>query len=98
MNRSSIIALVIGAMLFGCGAGMVAHEVWESEADAQMAWTGQKWEYHCSSFFNHPAHLTEPEGEATLNNLGAQGWELVQVNAGLGDMTVQMACFKRPLP
>ena len=24
MNRSSIIALTIGAMLFGCGAGMVA--------------------------------------------------------------------------
>jgi hypothetical protein len=42
MNRPSWIALVIGALLIGCGAGMVAHEVMESEA---VAYEGQKWEY-----------------------------------------------------
>ena len=42
MNRPSIIATVVGAMLFGCGAGMVVSEVWESEA---FAFEGQRWEY-----------------------------------------------------
>jgi hypothetical protein len=98
MNRASVIALVLAGILFGCGAGMVAHEVMESEAVAQGPWTGQRWEYHCSAIWNHPKHLTEPEGKATLNGIGAQGWELVQLGVGIGEGVAGIACFKRQLP
>ena len=86
MNRASIIALVIGAMLFGCGAGMVASEVLESEADAQGYYAGQKWEY---------TYLMKGYSEDKLivaaNELGQQGWDLVAyANAQF--------YFKRPLP
>lgn len=86
MNRSSIVALVIGAMLFGCGAGMVASEVLESEADAQVAWTGQQWEYVDAKVLAGSPKYTEK-----VNELGRQGWELIAWDSG-------WAWFKRPLP
>lgn len=102
MNRSSIVALVIAALLFGCGAGMVAHEVMESDAVAQTAWTGQKWEYTCEALWNNPLHLTEPEGIEKLRVKGEAGWELVQAgigwSGGQNHSTSGIACFKRPLP
>ena len=85
MNRASVIALVIGAMLFGCGAGMVASEVLESEADAQVAWTGQTWEYTFDSW------MTTKKTKDGINELGREGWEMVNA-----DGTV--VWFKRPLP
>jgi hypothetical protein len=91
MNRSSIIALVIGALLFGCGAGMVASEVLESEADAQVAWIGQQWEYKCFQRDVSVYHLTTDEGIGWLDERGSNGWELVA-------LPEDHACFKRPLP
>ena len=83
MNRSSIIALVIGAMLFGCGAGMVAHEVWESEA---LADEGQAWEYTVAYVnYANPNKVIEK-----CDVYGAEGWELVTVDKGL-------AFFRSPL-
>jgi hypothetical protein len=82
MNRTSIIALVLGAMLFGCGAGMLAHEAIESKAEAQNVWTGQKWDYFCEIY----AGRAHPQ----LKELGLQGWELAAMNNG-------MYCLKRPL-
>jgi len=96
MSKSSIIALVVGALLFGCGAGIVAHELVESSAEAQAAWTGQKWEYGCFEYGNHPLHLTEAEGMEKLNKKGAQGWELVAFPGE--EWKYAIACFKRPLP
>ncbi len=95
MNRTGWIALVVGALLFGCGAGMVAHEVMVPRAAA--AWEGEKWEYHCVKLWKLPAHLTEPEGDAKLDALGAEGWELVQLGIGYGEGTSETACFKRRL-
>ena len=63
MNRSSIVALVIGAMLFGCGVGMVAHEV--MEPGVAEAYEGQKWEYHCETIF-----IYKEKGKIRLNDLG----------------------------
>jgi hypothetical protein len=66
MNRASWMTMVFGALLLGCGAGMVAHEVIESQvvhqAEAQSKWTGQRWEYRCDALDKNPMHLTEPEG------------------------------------
>lgn len=98
MNRASVIALVLAGILFGCGAGMVAHEVMKSEAVAQGPWTGQRWEYNCTNLWNNPLHLTEPEGKAKLQSYGSEGWELVQAGIGFGEMTTGIACFKRQLP
>jgi len=75
MNRSSIIALVIGAMLFGCGAGMVAHEVLESEAGA---YNGQQWEYKLHTQSMNVKKKDMP----VLNELGRQGWELIDYDDG----------------
>jgi len=83
MNRASIIALVIGAMLFGCGAGMVAHEVWESDA---IAYEGQAWEYTVV-YVGYPGSQKIIE---TCDTYGAEGWELVTVEKG-------QAYFKAPL-
>ncbi len=84
MSRSSIIALVIGAMLFGCGAGMVAHEVMESEA---VAHEGQTWEYHLHTQSMNVKKKDMP----VLDQLGREGWELVDYEDG-------GFFFKRPLP
>mgnify|MGYP001578243172 CR=1 FL=1 len=97
MSKSSIIALVVGALLFGCGAGIVAKELVESRAEAQASWTGQKWEYMCFKYGNNPWHLTEPEGMEKLNKKGAEGWELVAF-PGEGEGVYASACFKRPVP
>lgn len=83
MNRISIIALVFGALLFGCGVGMVAHDMVESQAVAQTVWTGQKWDYMCDNY----AGNAYPQ----LKEMGKSGWELV-------DMEHDYYCFKRPLP
>ena len=93
MNRTSIVALVIGAMLFGCGVGMVAHEAMEPEE--AVAWEGQKWEYKCAEFGKWGTDIGKEKGVMSLNTNGAQGWELVQV--GGTDATANIACFKRPL-
>jgi hypothetical protein len=74
MSRSSIVALVIGAILFGCGAGMVAHEVLESEAEA---YDGQLWEYKL-----HTRSMNVKKDMPVLNALGEQGWELVDYEEG----------------
>ena len=84
MNRASIIALVIGALLFGCGAGMVAHEVLESEADAQVAWTGQQWEY-TTLIQDYPLEFLHD-----CKALGAHGWEAA---AAVNNTVI----FKRPM-
>jgi hypothetical protein len=89
MNRASIIALVIGALLFGCGAGMVASEVLESEADAQGYYAGQKWEYSC---FDASGEIAQEKNLEIMNAKGALGWELA-VAGDMGNL-----CFKRPLP
>ena len=94
MNRASIIALAIGAMLFGCGVGMVAHEVMEPEE--AVAYEGQKWKYKCEKLWNDPRHLTEPEGQEKLEARGSEGWELVQAGIGFGESNMGIACFKRP--
>ncbi len=82
MNRSSIIALVIGALLFGCGAGMVASEVLESEA---VAWEGQGWEYFIER------EIVTGGTQDQFDEYGEQGWELVTHDSNL-------FIFKRPLP
>jgi hypothetical protein len=87
MNRASIIALAIGAMLFGCGAGMVAHEVMESEAVAQTPWTGQLWEYAVES----TSYMDQANLDTICDSKGAAGWELASVNE-------YWLFFKRPLP
>jgi len=97
MNRASVIALVSAGILFGCAAGMVAHEAIEARATAQVPWAGQKWEYMCFKYGNNPWHLNTAEGIAKLNAKGAEGWELVEF-PGEGEMIYASACFKRPLP
>lgn len=66
MNRASLIALVLAGILFGCAAGMAAHEVIESEA---VAYEGQKWEYIGKGW----AGMTDEKATA----LGEAGWEMV---------------------
>lgn len=97
MSKSSIIALVVGALLFGCGAGIVAKELVESRAEAQAEGTVQKWEYMCFKYGNVPLHLNEPGGMEKLNKKGAEGWELVAFPADGKDVWAS-ACFKRPVP
>ena len=81
MNRASIIALVIGAMLFGCGAGMVASQVLESEAHA---YEGQKWEY-TTLIQDYPLDFLND-----CKTLGAHGWEAA---AAVNNTVI----FKRPM-
>ncbi len=95
MNRASIVALVIGAMLFGCGVGMVAHEVMEPEAVAQEAWTGQQWEYDCSTFIWFTQKQAD-EAVAEMDKRGSQGWEALSVTNS-GETNYYLACYKRPL-
>jgi hypothetical protein len=100
MNRTSIISLVIGAMLFGCGAGMVAHEVMESEdsiphAYAQTGWAGQTYTYYCE----HMSVGEIVDDSARFDEIGTDGWELVAVSPqkSKNGQFDQIACFKRPL-
>lgn len=92
MNRTSIVALVIGAMLFGCGVGMVAHEAMEPEE--AIAYEGQKWEYHRVkkpvAFSDKQTHEAIVEW---LDGLGEDGWEPVLKEAG----NAHYYWFKRPL-
>jgi hypothetical protein len=93
MNRSSIVALVIGAMLFGCGVGMVAHEVMEPEE--AVAYEGQKWEYWHTRMPTKAMSLSKQDTlrQEWLDEKGDLGWELVQMNMEGGNLCI----LKRPL-
>jgi hypothetical protein len=80
INRIGIVAV----FLAGCAVGGASAQLVVPKANAQQAATLTKWEYYCVSMrFQDPT--------PTANKAGAEGWELVNYDAGAG-----LGCFKRP--
>ena len=94
MTRTGIIAIVF---VFGCATGGVAAQLVVPTVRAGT--TAVRWEYQCITIEKAGA-IT-----ATLNKLGAQGWELAstapahQTNVfGDGNVNAFLLCAKRALP
>jgi hypothetical protein len=88
MSKSIALSLVF---ILGCVAGATTAQLVVPKAHAGT--NPQRWEYHC---------VSEPDDwksspPASLNALGAEGWEMVA--AGTPNQFARDAryCFKRPL-
>jgi TolA-binding protein len=85
MKKMIVANLLVLAFLLGCGATMVAQNYVVPPAKAQNV---QRWEYTCTQANTDFVDFSEMN--SVLNQHGAQGWELAQIQS-------QMVCFKRAL-
>jgi len=93
MNRKTVIAVVLLALILGCAAGLVVNEAIEPPA---RAYTGPTFEHRCTRV------LWEDIDKPTItNDLGSQGWEMVAMSTAVKPgfvATVEViTCFKRPV-
>jgi hypothetical protein len=95
MKHNGIIAIVF---IVGCATGGVAAQLVVPPVRAGTSPT--RWEYQCVA----GAGVHTEEVTATLNKLGAAGWELASLTpketfaGGEGDITSYVLCAKRALP
>ena len=85
-TRRLSVALVF---LTGCAVGGASSRFVAPIPPARAGVPVQRWEYYCVE-----------RDKASLNAVGAQGWELATTEAWTSMGTTQVAtyCFKRPLP
>jgi len=96
MKQSGIIAVVF---IIGCATGGVAAQLVVPPARAGT--TPTRWEYQCLSIGAKGGRMT-----STLNQLGAEGWELVSMTSAHAehewtnayDVDAYTLCAKRALP
>ena len=98
MKQSGIIAIVF---IVGCATGGVAAQLVVPPVRAGTSPT--RWEYHCLSVGTEGGRVT-----STLNQLGAEGWELASLapahadrellGPGNYDVNAYTLCAKRALP
>jgi hypothetical protein len=90
MKHHGIIAIVF---VVGCATGGVAAQLVVPPVRAGTAPT--RWEYQCAAVDYPDADIG-----ATLNKLGAEGWELASMapRAVRGSIVGYMLCTKRALP
>ena len=90
-EKTTVIAVVLLALVIGCAAGLVVNDAIEPSA---AAYKGETFEHRCTSDF------WEDMDEPSLSgSLGQQGWEMVAMTAvktGLSGKCLQViACYKR---
>jgi hypothetical protein len=94
MKHNGIIAIVF---VVGCATGGVAAQLVVPPVRAGTSPT--RWEYHCERVSTEGGRVTP-----ILNQLGAEGWELVSMvsqestTAGHGGTEGYVLCTKRALP
>jgi hypothetical protein len=91
MTRNQMIVLVF-AFVLGCIAGPML----VGRAMAQVAHANRpRFEYLCQPQIGRP---WQPDDLQKLNQLGSQGWEMVQQLVGHQGMNGDVFCFKRQAP